>query len=367
MYLSDYLAVNTACLPTSGTLKEEVAAAMGGSAEQISSLMENYVLIILAFPISIILALIIMLFVRITANCFIYLLIISTVTVLLAFGVYLFMMPSLDQGTTSEPLIADNTTRILIAVGVIILAVLIVVMACCFRKRLALASSIVKVSANFVSSNCGIVFLPLLLFVVMVLFIALWILEALGYYSLGNPSTVEHQYPFQHFDVPNWILGVGVFHVFYLLWTLFFLIETGSFIIGGAAVSWYYKRDAPYGEASARYRKKHIGSVVLGAFFMALLGIIKFIYELVTPEQKEGEKGLLASYKKCCDCICCLCTSYLFKWFNSGAYTVTNLVGDSYCTAAGRAFTVRLNNIATSSIVAIVQTVNFALFSSSLS
>lgn len=236
-------------------------------------------------------------------------------------------------------------------------------MTCCLRKRLALASSIVKVSANFVSSNCGIIFLPLVLFVIMVLFIALWVLEALGYYSLGNPKTVEHQYPFQHFDVPNWIIAVGVFHIFYLIWTLFFLIETGSFIIGGAAVSWYYKRDAPYGEASARYRKKHIGSVVLGAFFMALLGLLKFLYEIVTPEQKEGEKGFLASYKKCCDCICCLCTSYLFKWFNSGAYTVINLVGDSYCTAAGRAFTVRINSIATSSVVAIVQAVNLPIFS----
>lgn len=337
---------------------------MGGSTEQISSLMDNYVIIILAFPIAILLSLIIMVFIRLTASCFIYLLIVATIGVLLAFGVYLILMPSLAQGQTSEPLISNDTTRILIAIGVFILAILIIVMVCCVRKRLALASSIVKVSANFVSSNCGIVFLPLLLFVVMVLFIALWILEALGYYSLGNPSTAEHQYPFQHFDVPNWILAVGVFHVFYLIWNLFFLIETGSFIIGGAAVSWYYKRDAPYGEASARYRKKHIGSVVLGAFFMALLGLIKFIYELVTPEQKEGEKGLLASYKKCCDCICCLCTSYLFKWFNNGAYSVINLKGDSYCTAAGRAFTVRINSIATSSIVAIVQTVIILLFSS---
>jgi hypothetical protein len=339
-------------------IKNEIAAAVGGSTQMITSLMENYLIIILAFPIAIIISLVIMLFIRLTASCFIYLLIFATIASLLAFGVYLFIMPSLTKDSAiSHPVIADNTTRILIAVGVIILAILVTIMVCCVRKRLSLASSIIKVSANFVSSNCGIVFLPLLLFVVMVIFIALWILEALGYYSLGEPTTVEHQYPFQHFNVPKWIAAVGVFHVFYLLWNLFFLIETGSFIIGGAAVSWYYKRDAPYGEASARYRKKHIGSVILGAFFMALLGIIKFIYELVTPEQKEGETGVLATYKKVCDCICCLCTSYLFKWFNSGAYTVINLKGDSYCTAAGRAFTVRINSIATSSVVAVVQTV----------
>ena len=330
--------MGTACLPTSGTLKSEVASALGGSAESFSSIMENYVLIILSLPIAIVLALIIMLFVRLTASCFIYLLIIATVGVLIAFGVYLIL--GTKVAPDSQPIFASDTTRILVAVGVFVLALLIIIMVCCFRKRLSLASSIVKVSANFVSSNCFIVILPILLFLVMILFIALWILEGLGYYSLGNPTTVKHQYPFQHFEVPNWIIGLGIFHVFYLLWNLFFLIETGSFIIGGAACSWYYKRTdpTPYSEASLRYRKKHIGSVCLGSFFMALLGIIKFIYELITPEQKEGETGLLATYKKCCDCICCLCTSFLFKWFNSGAYTVTNIVGDSYCTAAGRAF-----------------------------
>ena len=120
----------------------------------------------------------------------------------------------------------------------------------------------------------------------MIIFIVLWILEALGFYSLGTPTTGQHQYPFQHFSIPTWILVIGGFHVFYLIWGLFFLIETGSFIIGGAAVSWYYKQDSPYGQASERYRKKHIGSVCLGSFLMALLGILKFLYELITPEQK---------------------------------------------------------------------------------
>ena len=235
--------MNTACLPTSDHLKSEVASALGGSAESFSSIMENYVLIILSLPIAIVLALIIMLFVRLTASCFIYLLIVATVGVLLAFGVYLILGNKVSPD--SQPIFASDTTRILVAVGVFLLAILIIIMVCCFRKRLSLASSIVKVSANFVSSNCFIVLLPILLFFVMIIFISLWILEGLGYYSLGNPKTVKHQYLFQHFDVPNWIVGLGVFHVFYLLWNLFFLIETGSFIIGGAACSWYYKRTDP--------------------------------------------------------------------------------------------------------------------------
>jgi hypothetical protein len=342
-------------------LKGELATALGGSTEMITSVMENYVLIILAFPIAILLSLIVILFIRLTASCFIYLLIFATIVALILFGVYLFMMPSLAE-PGEEPLINDNTTRILVGIAVLLLAVLITIMVCCVRKRLSLASSIIKVSATFVTANCSIVFLPILLFVIMVLFVALWILEALGYYSLGTPTNAEHKYPFQQFDVPSWIVAVGIFHIFYLLWNLVFFIETGSFIIGGAATSWYFKRATPYADASARYRKKHIGSVVLGSFFMALFGFLKFLYELVTPEQKEGEKGLLAAYKKCCDCVCCLCTK-LFHWFNNGAFTVINLKGDSYCTAAERAFAVRIQNIGTSAVVDIVTAVRIHLCS----
>jgi len=33
----------------------------------------------------------------------------------------------------------------------------------------------------------------------MLAFVILWILEALGYYSLGTPIHEKHQLPFQHF------------------------------------------------------------------------------------------------------------------------------------------------------------------------
>ena len=153
---------------------------------------------------------------------------------------------------------------------------------CCFRKRIKLASIVVKVSAKFVNENCGILFLPLILFVIMVIFLVLWILEALGYYSLGTPVHEKEQLPFQHFETSGAIKALGLAHVFQLLWVLFFLVETGDFIVAGAACSWYFQRESPYSESSDRYRKFHIGSVALGSFFLALLGFLKFLYELLT-------------------------------------------------------------------------------------
>lgn len=124
-----------------------------------------------------------------------------------------------------------------------------------------------------------------------------------------------------------------IFHLFQLFWVVCFLVETGDFLIAGAAASWYFQRPSPFAESFKRYSRYHIGSVAFGSFLMALFAFIKFLYELLTPE-KTDEQGCMASWKKFCDCCCFLCISYIFNCFNSGAYTFIHISGQNYCTSA---------------------------------
>ena len=203
-----------------------------------TSLMQNFSLILFSIPIAIILALIFMLLIRCCAGVFIYILIFLTIIALVAFGVYLLISP-----TNPVTGAASGTTgSIIAAVVCFLLAFLILLLLCCFKKRIRLATSIIKVAANFVASHCMIILLPLGLFLITILFVAVWILQAFGFYSLGTPYTAPHQYPFAHFQLSVWVKILFGFHVLYLIWTLMFLIETSTFIIGGAATNWYYSR-----------------------------------------------------------------------------------------------------------------------------
>ena len=92
------------------------------------------------------------------------------------------------------------------------------------QTRIALATSIVKVAAKFISEHCLIVMLPVFLFIVTLFFLVLWVLQALGFYSLGTPYHTTHQYPFAHFRISAWIEVLFVIHVIFLLWTLMFFI-----------------------------------------------------------------------------------------------------------------------------------------------
>ena len=127
--------------------------------------------------------------------------------------------------------------------------------------------------------------------------------------------------------------------------------------MGGAATSWYYGVSDPYGDASKRYRKKHMGSVVLGGFLLIVFGILRLIYEALYPHQIDGEPSC---WQKCCNCLCCCCTK-IFDWFTTGAFTVINVRGTPFCSSGAEAFSLKMMSLATSSIVSVVQVVIISL------
>ena len=141
----------------------------------------SWPIILAAIPIAIVLSLIFMLIMRFTAGIFVYLLFAITIVFLVGLGIYLVMPhEEVVSGIQTNGTAAKIFGGICIALGVIILIAFL-----CYRKRVALAATIVKVSARFVSENCIVAFLPIILFIFMIIFLALWILEGLGYYSMG--------------------------------------------------------------------------------------------------------------------------------------------------------------------------------------
>lgn len=122
-----------------------------------------------------------MFFIRLTAGCFVYLLLGISIAACGGLGIFLLASPNNSVAGVS----INRTFAIVIGILLILFAVLIVIGLLCFRKRIKLAAIIVQTSARFVKENCTISFLPFALFLVLSAFLVLWIFEALGYYSMG--------------------------------------------------------------------------------------------------------------------------------------------------------------------------------------
>jgi hypothetical protein len=88
--------------------------------------------------------------VRIFGGCFVYLLVFLTIAALVGFGAYVLTADA-TGAAGSISILQDKTAKTILAVVCFVLAGLILLMFICFRKRIALAASIVKVSAKFVA------------------------------------------------------------------------------------------------------------------------------------------------------------------------------------------------------------------------
>lgn len=176
-----------------------------------------------------------MIFIRLTASCFIYLLIFLLIGTLLTLGIYVWTQPiNASAGVTS--MFSNNFTRSLFSIVCFILAGAILLFVCCYRSRISLAAKITEVSSKFVANYCLITVVPLVMFLITLALLALWVVEALGYYSLGTPVNCNSKcYPFQHFNLPTSVYILLGVHVFALLWQVFFMIGANGFITCGTA------------------------------------------------------------------------------------------------------------------------------------
>ena len=85
------------------------------------------------------------------------------------------------------------------------------------------------------------------------------------------------------------------------------------------------------------------------------------VYTLLAPDPDKEHTGCVYYFRKCCDCLCCLCIGKLFDWLNTGAYTWINMAGDPYCHSAIEAFALRLKNAAASGVLYVLSIVNIDL------
>lgn len=88
---------------------------------------------------------------RLTAGFFIYLLLVSSILSLTTLGLYLILSPTNEYAVMVNALLHNHYVSNIVGVVCIVLAAVIACAGFCFRDRIKLASSIVKVSSRFVN------------------------------------------------------------------------------------------------------------------------------------------------------------------------------------------------------------------------
>ena len=236
---------------------------------------------------------------------------------------------------------------------------LIFILIMCNRIRLAVA--LTEVTSKYIHKTWCIVFVPFLFFVILVIWLAYWIIMLVFLYTAGEFEKGSTKI-FASFRMDEKLEYGFWFHIFMLFYITAIISAYSQFVYASTACIWYFNfekgtENHPIAKSFERGIRYHFGSLVFGA---TIIAIIRFLMVVVEYIKKKMEKTAGKSKGKCFKCIfccieCCLgCCSKIMEYVNKHAYIQIALKGDSFCTAAWEGFGLVIRNLGRFSMLALV-------------
>ncbi|XP_047737177.1 choline transporter-like protein 2 isoform X1 [Hyalella azteca] len=264
------------------------------------------------------------------------------------------------------------------------------------RKRINIAVALIGQASKAVGDMMSTLLLPVLPYLLQVVTISVFCVVAVFLASAGRP-----QYAVScsgaccpglqegamcepvHFNETNACAGatcqflkvyvnphiprLQIYNVFALFWCLFFISAMGEMVLAGAFSSWYWAFDKnkdlpllPVTYSLGRTLRYHIGTLAFGSLIIAIVRMIRLIFEYIDKKVREKTDSWLVKCLMCC-CRCCLyCLEKFLKFVNRNAYVYCAIYGKNFCASARSSFSLLMRNIAR--VVVLDKVTDFLLF-----
>jgi hypothetical protein len=227
-----------------------------------------------------------------------------------------------------------------IAIAAWTFALISIVLTFCFCHKIKVAIAILKTASLFVGENCGIVLVPMFIFIIFVGYLIYWVIVGVYLYSSGTVVHKPDSLPFSQFHHNKTVEALGIIHIIALFWILAFIIACGEFAICAGAANWYFKKSHPVMNGIKSLFRYHLGTVAFGSFILALVWAIQVLLEFISMKAKESgaDHNIAVSFLlKCCECYLS-CFERFIKFLNKSAYTVCVMTGKSFCESCKESF-----------------------------
>lgn len=254
----------------------------------------------------------------------------------------------------------DNTEKVMKGLGImiwILAGIYACLLACCYR-RIQLAISIVDAASDFVGTTPRVFAIPFVFFFFSASFIIWWVISAIWVFSVG-----EVEYSGSIIANIKWNTTtryVWIYHLFGLFWISAFIIGCSQFLVAAVCSLWYFSYGAKSDDHGHRnmvtawgwLTKYHVGSVAFGSLIIAIMEMIKVIFEYIRRKYADLiGKNLIMKVIVCCVRCCIWCLDYCVKHITKNAYIQIALTGNSFCQAAWQTFWLVVRNAGRFSVV----------------
>lgn len=235
-------------------------------------------------------------------------------------------------------------------------AILILLLCCCSRLRLAVA--VCKVAGQFVIRVCQAAFVPIVLFLILVgmwaacLVCMVYLLSVTNFVAIQNVTSSNWDVFTTVESYQSSTLSRLYFFVFATLWCSNIIQALGIFIIASAVCMWYYNHganselDSPITRSVKMAFRYHLGSLAFGSFILAVVQFMQFMVEVFKKQAESTGADRNKCFEYVINCLrCCLaCVERIVKFINETAYIQIALRGKNFCSAAKDGFEIVWSN-----------------------
>lgn len=271
---------------------------------------------------------------------------------ILGAGAYLmYLFTTVAEGVQSP----DGKGYLGGAISLWIVAFFVICFIICQWKNIRLGAAVLQASSDFMSSNQRLIFLPLINYFIMAPIVAAWLVFMAFLGSIGTPKYKESSY-ISTMQYDQAIIYLFLFMLFGILWVLAFMEAIEKFIIASTTCMWYFSGEGSdgadkTGKVSIWLSTKwafvyHIGTMAMGSLLIAILSLIKLIFEyIVKKSEASGQANNQIIKIVICATRCCIwCVESYIRFVNSNAYIQCALFSTNFCKSAQQGFYLTVRN-----------------------
>lgn len=222
---------------------------------------------------------------------------------------------------------------------------------CCNLKNIRIGVAVMKCTAAFLGGTPQVFLVPPLSLVFVIGWLFVWLVITAYLASIGK-LTQRTDFTFltnvQRSQETDYML---LYSLFGYLWLNAFIIGVSQFIISAACAIWYFTSTSDSNGSGSLTRglfwvfRYHLGSIAFGSFLIALVQLIRIIFEYYKSKIEKLNKNNPAVKIILCVSSCCLaCLERFIKFISKNAYIQIAITGKNFCAAAWNAFILILKN-----------------------
>ena len=236
------------------------------------------------------------------------------------------------------------------AITVWVITAIYMCIICCQWSNIALGASVMEAAGEFVASNPRIGILPILTYISFAPIIVWWLFTTVFLYSIGTPVFEENEFVAK-IDRPAYLDYVLWYILFGLFWFCALCIAIQKFITNATTCMWFFSgqgsdnSDDATGQVSIMLAVnwaifKHIGSLAMGSFLIAVVTMIKVVFEYMAAQQEKvaGKDNVAFKCIACCIRCAIWCLDAYVKFINENAYIQIALHNSTFCKGAWESF-----------------------------